>query len=56
MKHILIASVIIMIIVYLCSCQVSNKTHWQRIHPTGGYAGRHWIKGNTDSIKTIVNK
>lgn len=47
--------IIIAFMVLLNSCEASNKAHWNKVHPYGGWAGRNYIHG-IDSVKTMVKK
>ncbi|MEO7048954.1 MAG: hypothetical protein ABI091_26865 [Ferruginibacter sp.] len=41
----------VLLLTFFTSCKATNKTHWQRIHPYGGWAGNNYIPG--DSSKKI---
>lgn len=55
LKDVVLVTMAIIIITIACGCQASNKAHWNKVHPYGGWAGKNWIHG-IDSIKTTARK
>jgi hypothetical protein len=35
------------------SCTASNKTHWQKVHPHGAYAGKHYLPGDPKQVQYL---
>ena len=47
---------LLIIAIILSSCAASNKQHWQRIHPYGGWAGKNFIQPDSSQIKKIKHE